>query len=239
MNYKEFAIDLRKSDKEQRKMAVKLLRSLGYEVVKRKDETVIDMRYLSYRNINNRFEYYDLMRRDMKILTLPEDWGEFVNAVTPKNWAGFDEIKQIEDFDKFTNAITNVTNEMKVGDWVKVLIALSEPKKAGAVAKVKSIEGQSVYVDGFEHAWSKNAMSKNFLRLATPEEIEAAKAEAEKPVWDYPCYGVIKNIGTVVYFYAERSGIVVKQGSIREVGYHSTKWIMRVFTPCDIETILK
>lgn len=207
MNYKEVAIDLKKSKKGQRKKAVRLLRKLGYNVIKRKNAWAYEFNVPRYFDSRNSFEY-DISGANRKMLTLPEDWGKFVAAVTPK---------------------------LKVGDWVKVLECVSEPEKIGTVTKVKSISGNHISLKGFRYPWGLDAISKGFLRLATPKEIK----EAEKPVWNYPCYGKSEITGAVVYFEAEGEGVVVSNKTNYVVGYTSSCWSMPLFTPCEIQTILK
>jgi hypothetical protein len=78
-----FSIDLKASDKGERKKAVKYLRGKGFNVRKRKNAKS-KLNYLSNFHGGIRdydFMYYGICAPGEQLLTLPRDWDKFVNIV--------------------------------------------------------------------------------------------------------------------------------------------------------------
>lgn len=77
----KFSIDLKASDKGERKKAVKYLRGKGFEVKKRKDEICTYFNFLA--SVWCGIEYYEghQWSCDVSLLTLPADWDRFVEIV--------------------------------------------------------------------------------------------------------------------------------------------------------------
>jgi hypothetical protein len=71
---KNIAIDLKASDKGQRKEVVKFLRLNGYPVIKRKEDPCQHKKYIIWRSFYDRFEYFR-GNSNPRTLTLKKNYG--------------------------------------------------------------------------------------------------------------------------------------------------------------------
>jgi hypothetical protein len=164
---KEFSIDLRNSEKGERKKAVKYLREQGYIVQKKKDskhtkDFLLSTGYLKSKNdfckTSCDFVYFNgntriRMTSDFDILTLPKDWDKLIEYTK--------------------TGVDSSEEEFKEGDWVKWE---GHAPKIGRLAKRC---GLSKCWDMGEKGY--NSCRESNLRHLTPEEIkEHLIEEAEK-----------------------------------------------------------
>jgi len=79
MNYEKFAIDVKTSGKKWTKEAIRHLKKMGFEVIKRKED-ITPIQFQNYLKHNSdRFEYYKtIFTPEIDILTLPQDWNKLI-----------------------------------------------------------------------------------------------------------------------------------------------------------------
>jgi len=163
---KQFSIDLKNSNKGERKKAVKYLREQGYTVQRKKDRAaqigLSSVLFLYLSNFSERsddFGYYSVVDNEEQILTLPKDWDLLIKYTQKKPEKKVVEKKELKKFE--------------VGVWYKCVSMLGryQGDNRGVVFCGRRWTGDFGVSMSYPKDWTK----------ATPKEIEECLTiEAEK-----------------------------------------------------------